>query len=284
MLVVEDVGLTYSDGTEALRGIDLRLAYGIFGLLGPNGAGKSSLMQVLATLQRPSRGSMRFEDIDLLAQPQRLRQRLGYLPQEFGVYPNASALDLLDQLALLKGVTSRAERSAEIERLLALVNLSDVGNRPVAAFSGGMRQRFGVAQALIGRPRLIIVDEPTAGLDPEERNRLYDVLAEVAEGAVVLVSTHIIEDVATLCDHLGVLAGGSLLFTGTPDELAAPLAGRLWLTEEDPQDGRVLSSRLVGRRRHFRVVGEEPPTADSTRVDPTLEDGYLSVLKSAGSC
>ena len=283
MLVVEDVALTYPDGTEALRSIDLRLGRGIFGLLGPNGAGKSSLMQLLATLRRPSRGTMRFDGIDLLARPQQLRRQLGYLPQDFGVYPNASAVDLLDQLAVLKGIAGRAERRSEVERLLTLVNLSDVRSRAVANFSGGMRQRFGVAQALIGRPRLIIVDEPTAGLDPEERNRLYDVLAEVAEDAVVIVSTHIIEDVASLCDRLGVLASGGLLFTGTPEELVAPLRARLWTTELEPQNGLLLSSRLVGRRRHYRVLADTPP-ASATRVEPTLEDGYLALLKADRPC
>jgi ABC-type multidrug transport system ATPase subunit len=283
MLIVEDVALTYPDGTEALRGIDLRLNQGIFGLLGPNGAGKSTLMQLLATLLRPSRGTMRFDGIDLLARPQQLRRQLGYLPQDFGVYPNASAVELLDQLAVLKGIVARAERRAEIERLLVLVNLWDVRDRAVATLSGGMRQRFGVAQALIGRPRLIIVDEPTAGLDPEERNRLYDVLAEVAEGAVVIVSTHIIEDVASLCDRLGVLAGGRLLFTGTPDELVTPLKTRLWSTELEPRDGLVLSSRLVERRRHYRVLADTPP-ASATRVEPTLEDGYLATLKADHPC
>lgn len=284
MLTVEDVWLTYPDGTEALRGIHLRLDHGIFGLLGPNGAGKSSLMQILATLQRPSRGSMRFDDLDLLAQPQRLRRQLGYLPQDFGVYPNTSAADLLDQLAVLKGITVRAERSREIKRLLTLVNLWEVGSRAVATFSGGMRQRFGVAQALIGRPRLIIVDEPTSGLDPEERNRLYDVLAQVAEEAVVIVSTHIIEDVASLCERVGVLASGRLLFTGTPSELVAPLQGRLWSTEREPQEGLVLSARLVARQRHFRVLYDRAPSAGATHVEPTLEDGYLAVLKGSQAC
>ena len=284
MLIVEDVALTYPDGTEALHGIHLRLSHGIFGLLGPNGAGKSSLMQLLATLSRPSRGNMRFGNIDLLSQPQLLRRQLGYLPQNFGVYPSASAVDLLDQLAVLKGIMSRSERAAEIERLLTLVNLWPVRTRAVATYSGGMRQRFGVAQALIGQPRLIIVDEPTAGLDPEERNRLYDVLAEVAEGAVVIVSTHIIEDVASLCDRLGVLAGGRLLFTGTPEELAEPLSGRLWSTEIEPSDGLVLSSGLVRRRRHYRVLAEAAPCAGARPAEATLEDGYFAVLKGCLPC
>lgn len=284
MLAVEDLTLIYPDGTEALRGIDLCLGRGIFGLLGPNGAGKSSLMRLLATLQRPSRGSMRFDDIDLLAEPERLRQRLGYLPQDFGVYPNTSALDLLDHLAVLKGITARADRSAEIERLLTLVNLWEVRSRAVATFSGGMRQRFGVAQALIGDPRLIIVDEPTAGLDPEERNRLYDVLAEVAEDAVVIVSTHIIEDVASLCDRVGVLAGGRVQFIGTPDDLSALLLGRVWISDQQPAAGLVLSSRLLSRRRQFRIVSDTPPDPRSTQIEPAIEDGYLAVLKGARPC
>lgn len=284
MLAVEDLTLIYPDGTEALRGIDLCLGRGIFGLLGPNGAGKSSLMRLLATLQRPSRGSMRFDDIDLLAEPERLRQRLGYLPQDFGVYPNTSALDLLDHLAVLKGITARADRSAEIERLLTLVNLWEVRSRAVATFSGGMRQRFGVAQALIGDPRLIIVDEPTAGLDPEERNRLYDVLAEVAEDAVVIVSTHIIEDVASLCDRVGVLAGGRVQFIGTPDDLSALLLGRVWISDQKPAAGLVLSSRLLSRRRQFRIMSDTPPDPRSTQIEPAIEDGYLAVLKGARPC
>lgn len=284
MLVVEGLALVYADGTEALRGIDLQLGRGIFGLLGPNGAGKSSLMRLLATLQRPSRGNMRFDDIDLLAKPERLRQQLGYLPQDFGVYPNASALDLLNHLAVLKGITARADRRTEIERLLTLANLWEVRSRAVATFSGGMRQRFGVAQALIGRPRLIIVDEPTAGLDPEERNRLYDVLAEVAEDAVVILSTHIIEDVASLCDRLGVLSDGRLLFIGTPEELAEPLMGRIWISNQEPVDGLLLSSRLVGRRRRFRIMSDAAPDPGSTQIEPALEDGYLAVLKGAHRC
>jgi ABC-type multidrug transport system ATPase subunit len=284
MLVVEGLALIYADGTKALRGIDLRLGRGIFGLLGPNGAGKSSLMRLLATLQRPSRGSLRFNDIDLLAEPQRMRQQLGYLPQDFGVYPKASALDLLDHLAVLKGITAHADRRTEIERLLTLVNLWKVRSRAVATFSGGMRQRFGVAQALIGRPQLIIVDEPTAGLDPEERNRLYDVLAEVAEDAVVIVSTHIIKDVASLCDRLGVLAGGRLLFIGSSDELAAPLHGRIWISDQEPVAGLVLSSRLVSRRRQFRILSDAAPDPGAMQIEPALEDGYLAVLKDAHPC
>jgi ABC-type multidrug transport system ATPase subunit len=284
MLVVEDVALTYADGTEALRGVDLRLGPGIFGLLGPNGAGKSSFMQILATLQKPTRGFVQFDGINVLAEPGRLRVQLGYLPQDFGVYPQASAVDLLDHLAVLKGITARGGRRSEIERLLRLVNLWGDRNRAVSAFSGGMRQRFGVAQALLGVPRLIIVDEPTAGLDPEERSRLHDVLAEVAEDAVVIISTHIIEDVASLCDRLGVLAGGRLLFTGTPEQLVSQIGTRLWVSDHEPDYGVVLSSRLISRRREYRFVSETPADSQSRPVEPTVEDGYLSVLKGADAC
>jgi ABC-type multidrug transport system ATPase subunit len=267
-----------------LRGVDLQLGPGIFGLLGPNGAGKTSLMQILSTLQKPSRGLVQFDGIDVLAEPRLLQMQLGYLPQEFGVYPQASAVDLLDHLAVLKGITARGERHGEIERLLNLVNLWGDRSRAVSTFSGGMRQRFGVAQALLGAPRLIIVDEPTAGLDPEERNRLYDVLAEVATDAVVIVSTHIIEDVASLCDQLGVLTSGRLLFTGTPEELISPIRTRLRVSAHKPAAGVLLSSRLVGRRPQYRFLSETPPDSESRLVEPTLEDGYLAVLKGAGEC
>lgn len=279
MLVINDVSLTYPDGTAALGGIDLAIDKGIFGLLGPNGAGKSSLMKVLATLLRPSRGTIRFAGIDALAEPRRVRTLLGYLPQDFGVYPNISAVDLLDQIVVLKGIAGRRERQAEIERLLRLVNLWDARNGIVARFSGGMRQRFGVAQALVGTPRLIIVDEPTAGLDPEERNRLYDVLARVAQDAVVIVSTHLIEDVSSLCDHVGVLADGRLRFSGTPEQLVDPVRGRMWICDAPPASGTVLSSRLVRRRPEHRVLSAAPLGPDARPAEASLEDGYLAWLK-----
>ena len=214
MLRVEDVALTYPDGTKALAGVDLKLQPGIFGLLGPNGAGKSSLMRLLATLQRPSRGNLQFDDINLLSQPRRLRMRLGYLPQDFGVYPNVSAADLLDQLIVLKGITRRHDRRAEAERLLQLVNLWRVRDRAVANFSGGMRQRFGIAQALLGAPRLVIVDEPTAGLDPDERNRFLNLLAKIGEQVAVILSTHIVDDVTDLCPRMAMIVKGQVLLQG----------------------------------------------------------------------
>ncbi|NBW89929.1 MAG: ABC transporter ATP-binding protein, partial [Gammaproteobacteria bacterium] len=196
MLTIRDLTYVYPNGTRALDGVTLELAPGMFGLLGPNGAGKSTLMRCLATLQVPNSGSIRFDGLDVLAEPARLRQQLGYLPQDFGVYPRVSAFDMLDHLAVLKGYAARGERRDAVERLLKQVNLWDVRRKAVAGFSGGMRQRFGIAQALLGDPRLIIVDEPTAGLDPEERNRFLNLLAEIGERVVVILSTHIVEDVA----------------------------------------------------------------------------------------
>lgn len=225
MLTIRDLTYVYPNGTRALDGVTLELAPGMFGLLGPNGAGKSTLMRCLATLQVPNSGSIRFDGLDVLAEPARLRQQLGYLPQDFGVYPRVSAFDMLDHLAVLKGYAARGERRDAVERLLKQVNLWDVRRKAVAGFSGGMRQRFGIAQALLGDPRLIIVDEPTAGLDPEERNRFLNLLAEIGERVVVILSTHIVEDVAELCPRMAILGAGRILAEGAPTQLVAALAG-----------------------------------------------------------
>lgn len=208
MLEIAGVGHVYPGGVLALDGIDLAIGPGLFGLLGPNGAGKSTLMRLIATLQRPSMGHIRFDGIDVATDPRAIRRQLGYLPQDFGVYPNISAEKLLDHLAVLKGIGDRAARRREVDRLLALTNLAADGKRAVATFSGGMRRRFGVAQALIGTPRLIVVDEPTAGLDPEERDRFHELLAGIGADAVVILSTHIVEDVANLCSEMAILAAG----------------------------------------------------------------------------
>jgi len=279
MLTIEDLSFAYPDGTEAVRGVSLHVPRGLFGLLGPNGAGKSTLMQMLATLKRPGRGAIRFGDIDVLAEPHRLRERLGYLPQDFGVYPHASARDLLDHLAVLKGVVGRAERREMVEALLRIVNLWDARDRAVAAFSGGMRQRFGVAQALIGSPELIIVDEPTAGLDPEERNRFHDILIGIGERAVVILSTHIVEDVANLCERMAVLAAGRILFEGAPSAMVAPLEGRLWTAPAETAQGVILSSGLAAGRRAFRVVSDTPPHPEAAPAPPQLEDAYFAAMK-----
>jgi ABC-type multidrug transport system ATPase subunit len=231
MLSIRDLAYLYPNGTRALGGVTLELPAGMFGLLGPNGAGKSTLMRCIATLQTPQSGSIRFDGIDVLADPPALRRVLGYLPQDFGVYPRVSAWDMLDHLAVLKGYAARGERKDAVERLLRQVNLWDVRRKAVAGFSGGMRQRFGIAQALLGDPRLIIVDEPTAGLDPEERNRFLNLLAEIGQSVVVILSTHIVEDVAELCPRMAILAGGKtvvhVLADSSPGEGFVPAAAGL---------------------------------------------------------
>ena len=219
MLQLQGVEHVYPNGTRALDGVTLSIGKGMFGLLGPNGAGKSSLMRTIATLQTPTAGAIRFGDIDVLAEPGRLRATLGYLPQDFGVYPRVSAYELLDHMASLKGITVAADRKATVETLLVQTNLWNVRTKMVAGYSGGMRQRFGIAQALIGNPALMIVDEPTAGLDPEERNRFYNLLVEIGENIVVILSTHIVEDVADLCPRMAVLAAGRIQLDGAPAEL-----------------------------------------------------------------
>ena len=224
-------------GRVILDGVSLTLqGPALVALIGPNGAGKSTLMRDIATLQTPTSGAIRFGDIDVIADPEKLRRVLGYLPQDFGVYPRVSAYDLLDHMAVLKGVAAKGERKETVETLLAQVNLWDVRKKAVAGFSGGMRQRFGIAQALIGRPELIIVDEPTAGLDPEERNRFLNLLSEIGENVVVILSTHIVEDVADLCPRMAVLGAGRILLEGAPAELMARLKGRVWRKAIDKAD------------------------------------------------
>ena len=285
MLSIENLTHTYANGTRALDGVDLAIPPGMFGLLGPNGAGKSTLMRTVATLQTPTGGAIRFDDIDVLAEPERLRRTLGYLPQDFGVYPRVSAYDMLDHLAVLKGVASRADRKATVEGLLHQVNLWNVRGKALAGFSGGMRQRFGIAQALIGNPRLIIVDEPTAGLDPEERNRFLNLLGSIADDVVVILSTHIVEDVADLCPRMAVLAGGRILLEGAPLDLIAATRGRIWqkAIARDALDAmrerhRVISTRLFAGRTIVHVVADSDPGDGFAPVQGGLEDVYFSTL------
>jgi ABC-2 type transport system ATP-binding protein len=280
MLEIEDVSHTYPDGTPALDEVTLSIGRGLFGLLGPNGAGKSSLMRVAATLQSPSAGRLRFDGIDMLAEPRALRRRLGYLPQDFGVYPGVSAEVLFDQIAVLKGLTGRGERRDTAERLLRLVNLWDARGRAVSTFSGGMRQRWGVAQALIGEPDLLILDEPTAGLDPAERNRFHELLFGLGETAVVIVSTHIVEDVADLCGRVAVLAGGRVLTHDSPSALACALEGRVWRGPAESGVGAatLLSRRLSGGQLSARVLADERPGPDFEPIPATLEDAYFAAL------
>ena len=285
MLDIQHLTHTYPNGVRALDDVSLQIPAGMFGLLGPNGAGKSSLMRCLATLQVPSAGSIRFADIDVLAQPEALRATLGYLPQDFGVYPRVSAADMLDHLAVLKGIAGRGERRETVEALLRQVNLWDVRKKAIAGFSGGMRQRFGIAQALIGNPRLIIVDEPTAGLDPEERNRFNNLLAEIGESVVVILSTHIVDDVTDLCPRMAILVGGRIVLSGTPGELIAALQGHIWQAsiekhELDAAKQRhpVIATRLRGGRTVIRVLADATPGVGFAPVEAGLEDVYFATL------
>ena len=285
MLTISGLTHVYANGTRALDGIDLSIGSGMFGLLGPNGAGKSTLMRCIATLQTPSSGTIQFGDIDVVAEPEKLRRTLGYLPQDFGVYPRVSAYDLLDHMAVLKGVANGPDRKQTVEALLQQVNLWDVRKKAVAGFSGGMRQRFGIAQALIGRPGLIIVDEPTAGLDPEERNRFLNLLAEIGENVVVILSTHIVDDVADLCPRMAVLAGGKILLEGAPNDLMGAMRGRVWTRTIDKADlegmrqsHQVISTRLSGGRTVIHVLSDTAPGSDFQPIIGGLEDVYFSTL------
>ena len=288
MLTIQNLTHIYPNGTRALDAVSLDIPKGMFGLLGPNGAGKSSLMRCIATLQIPTSGTLRFGDIDVLQAPAALRATLGYLPQDFGVYPRVSALDLLDHLAVLKGISGRSERRDTVDALLRQVNLWEVRKKAVAGFSGGMRQRFGIAQALIGRPSLIIVDEPTAGLDPEERNRFNNLLAEIGEQVVVILSTHIVDDVTDLCPRAAILVDGRIVENGTPAELIGSLAGRVWQAEIDPstlaaqrERHDVIATRLRGGRTVIRVLGQSAGAVPGSGFGPaeaSLEDVYFATL------
>ena len=285
MLELQDVSHVYPNGTRALDHVTLSIPRGMFGLLGPNGAGKSTLMRTVATLQTPSEGLIRFGDIDVIAEPEKVRRTLGYLPQDFGVYPRVSAYDMLDHMAVLKGVSRASDRKTTVEALLHQTNLWDVRKKALAGFSGGMRQRFGVAQALIGNPELIIVDEPTAGLDPEERNRFLNLLAEIGENVVVILSTHIVDDVSDLCPRMAVLANGRIQLEGAPIDLIQSTRGRIWMKaiERGALDAykeryEVISTRLFAGRTIVHVLSGKDPGDGFTAVEGGLEDVYFSTL------
>ncbi len=291
MLQIRGLSKTYANGVHALRNVDLDIPRGMFGLLGPNGAGKSSLMRTLATLQEADAGSATLTTadgagIDVLKDKDALRRRLGYLPQDFGVYPKVSALDLLDHFAVLKGLTARAQRREVVEGLLQQVNLWDARKRKLGTYSGGMRQRFGIAQALLGDPQLVIVDEPTAGLDPEERNRFLNLLAEIGENVVVILSTHIVEDVTDLCPAMAIMNKGQVLLTGKPADAIAALQAQVWrkqvakaaLTDYESRF-TVLSTRLVGGHPVIHVFADSCPEAGFEPVAPGLEDVYFQRLR-----
>ena len=285
ILTIKNVNKTYDNGVNALKGIDLAIDKGMFGLLGPNGAGKSSLMRTLAGLQTPDSGSIDFNGVDVLAKPHLLRQQLGYLPQEFGVYAKTSALKLLNYLAVLKGINKKSEREAQVAALLQQTNLYQHRFNNVATFSGGMRQRFGIAQALLGDPKLIIVDEPTAGLDPLERNRFNNLLCKIGQNVVVILSTHIVDDVQSLCPNMAILAQGKIQQQGSPAELVAKLDNRVWLKTIDAaelssyeQKFAVLSTRLFEGKTHLHVLADGQPDNSFSPVNATLEDVYFATL------
>lgn len=288
MLTIENLTHVYGNGVRALDNVSLTIPKGMFGLLGPNGAGKSTLMRSIATLQTPTSGSIRFGDIDVIKDPEQLRRVLGYLPQDFGVYPRVSAYDMLDHMAVLKGVSNGRDRKQTVEALLHQVNLWPVRGKALAGFSGGMRQRFGIAQALIGNPELIIVDEPTAGLDPEERNRFLNLLAEVGENVVVILSTHIVEDVTDLCPRMAVLAGGKIQLEGSPLELTHALEGRVWRKTIDKAEladhqtrYNVISTRLFAGRTVIHVLSDANPGDGFERAPGGLEDVYLATVNAS---
>ena len=288
MLTIENLTHVYGNGTRALDGVSLSIPKGMFGLLGPNGAGKSTLMRSIATLQTPTSGSIRFGDIDVIKDPEQLRRVLGYLPQDFGVYPRVSAYDMLDHMAVLKGISNGRDRKQTVEALLNQVNLWPVRGKALAGFSGGMRQRFGIAQALIGNPELIIVDEPTAGLDPEERNRFLNLLAEVGENVVIILSTHIVEDVTDLCPRMAVLAGGKIQLEGAPVELMHTLQGRVWTRTVDKADlaelskaHNVISTRLFAGRTVVHVLSDTHPGDGFEPAPGGLEDVYLATVNAS---
>jgi ABC-type multidrug transport system ATPase subunit len=285
MLRIRDLSKTYDNGVHALKGVSLDIPRGMFGLLGPNGAGKSTLMRTIATLQGADAGTLHFDDVDVLHDPHTVRQRLGYLPQDMGVYPGTSAEVLLDHLAVLKGLVHAGERRDAVERLLRMTNLYDVRRRKLGSFSGGMKRRFGIAQALLGNPQLIIVDEPTAGLDPEERVRFHNLLCEIGESAVVILSTHIVEDVRELCTRLAILSNGQVLLQGEPDALVAQLEGRVWHRHVDrsevshyQQSMTVLSTRLTAGRTVVHVLSDGIPGAGFSLTAPDLEHVYFAAL------
>ena len=284
-LIIKNLEKKYSNGVHALNNVSLTISTGMFGLLGPNGAGKSSLMRTLATLQDVDSGSVTLGEIDVLNDKEAVRKVLGYLPQEFGVYPRTSAIDLLDYLALLKGFESTADRKQIVEQLLLKVNLWEHRKKAVASYSGGMKQRFGIAQSLIGNPLLVIVDEPTAGLDPGERNRFYNILSEIGENTIVILSTHIVQDVRELCTQMAVMDNGKVLFSGNTDEALEQIKGKVWekkvskLELPDYQKNyKVISNKLVGGQPLIHVFSDSILESGFVKAEENLEDLFFAKL------
>lgn len=283
-LTINNLSLTYKNGFQAIKNISLDIRNGMFGLLGPNGAGKSSLMKTIVGLQKPTSGTLLFNDVDIVKNPDYIKQNLGFLPQDFGVYPKVSAYDLLEHIALLKGISDKNKRKNQILGLLEKVNLSDFSKKEVHTFSGGMKQRFGVAQALLGDPKIIIVDEPTAGLDPEERNRFNSLLNDISQEVIVILSTHLVEDVRNLCSEMAVMNHGQILRKGNPGTLIAELENKIWSKpihknelESYHSSYEIISRQLLERELHITVFSEEPPKNFSP-VTPLLEHVYFHTL------
>jgi ABC-type multidrug transport system ATPase subunit len=285
MLTIKQLNKTYGNGVKALDNLNLTVKHGMFGLLGPNGAGKSSLMRTLATLQSPDSGEIIFNGENILTNPQAMRNHLGYLPQEFGVYPNVSAFDLLNHFAILKGVTNKTARLEQVNALLQQTNLTQHRKKSVSSFSGGMRQRFGIAQALLGAPKMVIVDEPTAGLDPQERNRFHNLLADISEKTIVILSTHIVEDVSNLCPDMAIMAAGKIVKQGAPHLLLDQLSGCIWRkqiskheVEQFQLTHNVISQRLVAGKAVIHILSDNCPEVGFEPIKADLEDLYFSAI------
>jgi len=284
-LTIQNISKTYPNGVEALKNVSLKIGNGMFGLLGPNGAGKSTLMRTIAALQDSDEGTITVGDIDVSKDKQSLREILGYLPQEFGVYPKISANDLLDHLAVMKGITDSKQRKAVVESLLHQTNLWEAKDQKLGTYSGGMKQRFGIAQALIGDPKLIIVDEPTAGLDPMERNRFHNLLSEIGENVIVILSTHIVDDVSDLCNNMAIILNGEVHLVGEPIQLIKKLDQKVWkgLIEkselvEIEKENDVISSRLYLGKVQVRIFSESPMQNGFESVSPEIEDLYFATI------
>lgn len=287
-LRIDQLCKTYGNGVKALDHVSLEIPIGMYGLLGPNGAGKSTLMRTVATLQDADSGTVFLGELDVLSRKQEVRRLLGYLPQEFGVYPRTSAMEMLDHIAILKGITNARERREVVEGMLERVNLFEHRKKAISGFSGGMKQRFGIAQALLGNPQLLIVDEPTAGLDPGERNRFYNLLSEVGENVVVILSTHIVQDVKELCTNMAIIHQGRVVYAGAPAQAEQNLRGMIWQKsiarqelEEHRRAYRVISTKLVAGRPLIHVLSESAPGDGFSQVEPDLEDVFFSLVNQA---
>ncbi|MFL5764308.1 MAG: ABC transporter ATP-binding protein [Bacteroidia bacterium] len=284
-LSISNLSKTYSNGLKALNNVNMEISNGMFGLLGPNGAGKSSLMRTIATLQEADSGSVMLDELDVLKQKDEVRKVLGYLPQDFGFYPKVSAWDMINHFAILKGIADPKERKEICEGLLNQTNLFDARKRYIGDYSGGMRQRFGIAQALLGNPRLVIVDEPTAGLDPMERNRFHNLLSEIGENIIVILSTHIVEDVRNLCSNMVIMNQGTILLSGKPAQTIDDMKGRIWMKLIDKEQltdhkaaFRVISTKVVEGKIQIHVFSAAQPDASFTPVAADLEDVYFATI------